>query len=182
MPGTLLKVDDHDTRRHSWPPFPVHIFRHSHDIDENPFEFFISAPENIDIEDDLRAGIDEAPHAPSLSPFHFRIKSPSSPVLEHTKSPIVKLKRWIERMERRYRHRPVMVEPASSPTVPEPASNQPDVTSVRGRQNSRLSPPDGARRSIRSHSARPRVWIRPGEDIWPVLEEEQDEVGLGISM
>ena len=182
IPKTPKMVDEHDTRRHSWPPFPVRVFRHTHDINENPFEFFISTPGNLDVEDNLTAGIKETSRSPSLSPLYFRIKSHTSPSTEPATSPVMKLRRWVERVERRYRHRQTTVEPVSSSTVPALTLSPPNLTDPRGRPNDRQVQVHSNRRSVRSHSARPRVWITPGDDLWPVLEEEQEDVGLGISI
>ena len=175
-------VGGHHKRRHSWPP--LHI-RRAHAIDENPFEFFISTPESngADVEDDLTAGIGATSRSRSLSPSRLPT-SAASPLLESVSSPIARLKRWIERMEQRYIHHrqnPVAVEHAISPKLSAPQPSSPKSPTTRGRRDNRLSPKLRSNRGVRSHSGRPRIWIEPGEDIWPVAEEQED-VGLGISL
>ena len=175
----------HHKRRHSWPPLHIHSQKHVHAIDENPFEFFISTPESIgaDVEDDLTAGIGATPRSRSLSPSRLHTTA-TSPLLESVSSPIARLKRWIERMEQRYIHHrqiPIATEPTISPKLSTPEPSSPKSPTARGRRDNRLSPKSGMKRSVRSHSGRPRIWIEPGEDIWPVAEE-QEEVGLGISL
>lgn len=172
-------------RRHSWPPLRMHVFKHAHDIDQNPFAFFLSTTDGFDDDDaeDLTAGIGEAPRARSLSPLHFGATA-TTPNLESAKSPIAKLKRWIERMERRYVHRGHTSSPEeriASPAIPIPSTGSPRSPVSRGRRDDRLSPSLVAKRDVRSHSGRPRVWREPDWDIWPVAEE-QEEYGLGISI
>ena len=175
----------HHKRRHSWPPLHTHSPKHAHAIDENPFEFFISAPGSIgaDVEDDLTAGINATPRSRSLSPSRLHHLA-TSPLLESVSSPIARLKRWIERMEQRYIHHrqsPITTEPNISPKLSTLEPTSPKAPAPRGRRENRLSPKSGMRRGVRSHSGRPRIWIEPGEDIWPVAEEQED-VGLGISL
>lgn len=183
----------HHNRRHSWPPLRLQVFKPNPVIDENPFAFFISAPEeDLDTFTD-DAGIENTPpRSRSLSPFHRHTSNPSSPVVSAASTnPLIRLKRWIERMERRYFHR----QPASpdspstspdvrrlSPTQPVPIPNSPGSLDLRGRESYRLSPPGSRQGAVRSHSGRPRVWRGPSQDIWPVMEEQELEMGLGISI
>ena len=172
-------------RRHSWPPLRMHIFKHAHDIDQDPFAFFLSTTNGFDDRDaeDLTAGVGEAPRARSLSPLH-RGATATSPNLESAKSPIARLRRWIERMERRYAHRGHASSPEqreASQAIPIPSPRSPRSPIPRGRRDERLSPSSVARRDMRSYSGRPHVWREPDWDIWPVAEE-QEEYGLGISI
>lgn len=164
----------------------MHVFKHAHEIDQNPFAFFLSETDNLDDDaEDLTAGVGEESRARSLSPLHLGTTA-TSPILESAKAPVAKLKRWIERMERRYIHRghaSSHEEPIASPAIPIPipSPGSPKSPISRGRRDGRLSPSHITKREVRSHSGRPRVWREPGWDIWPVAEE-QEEYGLGISI
>ena len=171
-------------RRHSWPPLRTHVFKHAHDIDQNPFAFFLSTTAGFDDDvEDLTAGIGKAPRTRSLSPLHFGATA-TTPILKISKSPIAKLKRWIERMEKRYIHRGQTFSPeqhVASPAIPIPSPGSPRSPIFRGRRDDRLNPSFVEKRDVRSHSGRPRIWREPDWDIWPVAEE-QEECGLGISI
>ena len=174
----------HHKRSHSWPPFRLHTATQKKDIDDNPFAFFISASGGPDTfpDDSLAAGIEQSPRARSLSPFLSRSHHAPNLAALTAASHIAQLKKWIIKMERRYFN----YKPPSPSGVPQnsPASSlqrSPALPQMRGRGNTRGSPRSLASRGTRSHSARPRVWKEPGGDIWTVLEEQED-VGLGISM
>lgn len=179
--------DRHHKRSHSWPPFLLHHVQPKKDINENPFAFFVSVPEGAEAvpDDSLAAGIEETPRARSLSPFLTRRQAREPDLAALTvESHIAKLRKWILRMERRYfnhklpNHLGVPENSPASPLLRSPGSPQ-----LRGRGNTRGSPRAVASRTrgTRSHSAKPRVWREPSDDMWPV-PEEQEEVGLGISM
>ena len=172
-------------RHHSWPPFKVHVFHHTpKDINENPFEFFLSASDDPDeLLDDITAGIDIVPRSRSLSPLRLPSHGEVRPITQAASTSLAKLKKWIERMERRYFHHAQLLPPAPEiPTSPmlSPPPHSPSSPQPRGRRNNRGSPKGSRDRAIRSHSGKPRVWKEPGQDIWPVVEE-QEEIGLGIS-
>ena len=174
----------HHQRSHSWPPFHLYATPHKKNIDDDPFAFFISASNGpVTFPDDsIAAGIEQSARARSLSPFLSRTHHEPNLAALTAASHIAKLKKWIIKMERRY----LNYKPPSSSGVPQnsPASSlqrSPASPQTRGRGNARGSPQSLINRSTRSHSARPRVWKEPSGDIWTVLEEQED-VGLGISM
>ncbi|MCJ1484469.1 hypothetical protein MMC06_004640 [Schaereria dolodes] len=175
-------------RPHSWPPLRSRPFgnNNSRSMDDDPFAFFISPDADPDILTDeyLGAGISSTKRSRSLSPFRTRKRSSASGTA-FSNTAIAKLKRWIDRMEKRYRHsphgRPTKTGAISSETpltVPSAYLSRSPI--ARGRKEGRLGENLRRRRNVRSHSARPRVWREPGADIWSVAEEEQEDVGLGI--
>ena len=173
-------------RRHSWPPLHIHVFKHHKEIDENPFAFFISPPEDSGggIADDLSAGIEVGRRPRSLSPLHVKEK-PVSNLRSTPLSPRAVLVRWIEKMEKRYVHkRRASDEEPPKPTslVPTRSPPAPPSPQMRGRAVQQHSPNSSSGRQIRSHSGRPRIWRSPPSGIWTLEEEkEQEEHGLGIS-
>ena len=171
-------------RRHSWPPFRVQALHPLKDMDENPFSFFVSAPDEpyTTENDSLSAGIERVPRSRSLSPFAAVGENRNNLTLFAAPTAVEKLKRWIVKMERRYlrhNHFSPLDVPQNSPCLYLAESSGSPHT--RGRGSLRGSPRSVRSRDSRSHSGRPRVWREPGEGIWPVLEE-QEEVGLGILM
>ena len=182
----------HHQRSHSWPPFHLHATPQKKSIDDDPFAFFISASDGPVIfpDDSTAAGIEPSPRARSLSPFLSRTHHEPNLAALTAASRIAKLKKWIIKMERRYlNYKPPSPSgvPQNSPASPlqrspaPPLPRSPASPQIRGRGNTRGSPRSLASRGTRSHSARPRVWREPSGDIWTVLEEQED-VGLGISM
>lgn len=174
----------HHRRSHSWPPFRVHALHFSKSIDENPFAFFISTSDSVDdvSEESMSAGIEQMPRSRSLSPLHIhRNRDPDLTSLT-APSPFLKLKKWIQRMERQYFHRGLL-SPTEVPqnTPLSPLQRSPVSPQSRGRGNFRGSPKSPKSPNSRSHSGRPRVWREPSEGIWPVVEEQED-IGLGISL
>ena len=169
--------------RHSWPPLRKPRAFYAHEvIDDDPFAYFISPAEDRDLftESYLTAGIASRQRPRSLSPMPARQRL--HPKQSCSKSPTLRLKRWIERMEMYYFNR--------SPPDPQP---KPPIIEVREpKQLKLLSPPVRGRRDFRSTShdrmsqaartppRKSRVWRQPSEDIYTVFEEGE-EVGLGIS-
>ena len=146
-------------------------------INEDPFSYFISPAEDRDVyfESDLAAGIRNDRKSRSLSPFHHKARKNISSV---STSATMKLRNWIERMEKQYFRR------GSDPIVAIPKScKAPGTTSppMRGRGDHRTSSSLRVTHNLRSPPRRPKVWQEPSVDIWPVLEEAED-VGLGINM
>ena len=210
----------HHHRRHSWPPFKLHLPHLPHHaakklpIDDDPQSYFLSptpSPGGPDADetyifDYMSASIETSPRARSLSP-HRRSASASPsyfrpPRHSPTTAAVVKLRKWMQHMEARYLYRRVRQEgrspasgqkrKASSPPIDgdrmegiEEEGSVSPVSPPRGRKTLRRSR-DRAGGRVRSHSGRPRVWQLPSEDIWPVLEEEQEEDedahGLGITV
>ncbi|KAI4155921.1 MAG: hypothetical protein LQ340_000647 [Diploschistes diacapsis] len=200
----MRPLANHHRRNHSWPPFKLHVPHRKH-IDEDPFSFFISDTGsarsmidhmNADIDTDLRS----RSHSPRMA--HNKARLLASP----TGKSILKLKKWVEKMEVRYFRsrspdapspaavpyivgpdadtpRPNLKRPASPEELEEIARSVPISISppLRGRRARRTSRRPYGNRMVRSHSKRARAWREPDEEIWPVLEEDE-EVGLGISV
>ena len=170
-------------KRHSWPPLrKPRAFYTGERIDNDPFAYFISPAEDRDIftESYLTAGITSKQRPRSLSPTTVRLK-PHNKLPTH-KSPTLRLKKWIERMEKYYFHRSPSSPQAQGPIIVVREPKQPDPVSppVRGRRDSRSKSHDRNPQAVRTPPRKPRVWRQPSEDIWTVVEERED-VGLGIS-
>ncbi len=172
-------------KRHSWPPLrKPRAFYFDESIDQDPFAYFISPAEDRDVfvNSHLAADIDPKRKSRSLSPAH-RSAFTILDVATATSSPTAKLKTWIERMELRCFHRtPDMSEKLMpSPDPPKPLETvQPSSPPVRGRRDFRTSSRQRVGNNGRSKPRRPRVWTEPSKDIWPVSEEGEEEMGLGI--
>ena len=175
-------------RSHSWPPLHIHVFKQHKEIDENPFSFFISPPEDSrgSIADDLSAGIEDGRRRRSLSPLHIKEK-PVSSLRSHPLSPRAVLTRWIEKMETRYVHKrrasdeelpkpSALIPLRPSPPIPTLSPTAPLSPHMRGRAVKQQTPNGSPRRQIRSHSGKPRIWRSPPSGIWTLAEEkEQDD-------
>ena len=174
----------HHRRSHSWPPFQVQSLQRPKDIDENPFAFFISNTGGSDEipEDSMSAGIEKTPRSRSLSPLQFHAKQNPDLASLTVPNPFSRLKRWIQRMEKQYFHQghlsPIEV-PQNTPVSS--LQRSPVSPPSRGRESIRGSPRSLRSSDTRSHSGRPRVWREPSDNIWSVVEE-QEEIGLGISL
>lgn len=191
----------HHSRRHSWPPLRLSNFHHKKDINDDPFSFFISPSDDSAtfIFDHMNADIEPETRSRSLSPsmIHNKGKILKSPTM-------TKLRKWVEKMEARYLHTrrsstskvpSLLITPPESPMtgIKRPASPEPlepviemDYAPVspplRGRRSHRTARRPYGNRMVRSHSKRARVWREPGEDIWPVMEDDAEDIGLGISI
>ena len=120
-----LQHTNYHKRHHSWPPFklPHHNVKN---IDEDPFSFFISSDTDsagsiVNQDYHMNADIDLAPRSRSHSPrmSHNRAKLLASP----TGKSIIKLKKWVEKMEIRYFHMK-----RHQPLTPQSHSILPDIT------------------------------------------------------
>ncbi|MCJ1253004.1 hypothetical protein MMC24_000811 [Lignoscripta atroalba] len=162
-------------------------------MDDDPFAFFISAEDDLDVfgEAPLSAGINRTKRPRSSSPLRRR-KKVSMSVKAVPTTRIAKLKKWIDRMEKRYLH-PVQghscdtppQQPPALPTPPPPEIPSPYLSKspiTRGRREVRVGPSPRRLRHSRTHSGRPHVWREPSGDIWTVAEEQEGDeaVGLGI--
>lgn len=168
-------------RPHSWPPFRVQTGHSGNEIDGDPFRFFVSQPDAVP-NDRLTAGIGDDHRSRSLSPRIWRARDNRLSDSTATNS-IAKLKKWIERMEKLLFHRPDAHSLAATTPIkltPTPRGSL-DATQTRGRGSYRTAPRNHAPRGVRSHSGRPRSWLEPAEELWS-LPEEQEELGLGISI
>ena len=170
-------------KRHSWPPLrkPRALFA-GENLDDDPFAYFISPAQDRDIftENYLTAGIASRQRSRSLSPGTSRRKSHTK--LSTSKSPTLRLKKWIERMEKYYFHHSA---PGPQPQTPiieirEPKQTEKPSSPIRGRRDVRSSTYNRVSQTVRTPPRKPRVWREPSESIWTVVEEGE-EIGLGIS-
>ena len=170
-------------KRHSWPPLrKPRAFYIKEKIDDDPFCYFISPVEDRTIftESYLTAGIASRQRPRSLSPVPARRISQTK--FSATKSPTLRLKKWIERMEKYYFNRssPSLQPQAPIIEVREPKQADTGSPTVRGRPDVRSSSHSRISQTLGTPPRKPRVWRKPSEDIWTVVEEGE-EVGLGIS-
>ena len=164
--------------RHSWPSLgEPRSFAADKKIDDDPFAYFISPTEDRDVffEADLAAGIrDNRGKSRSLSPVFPRRTHKFRKAWSHlADSPTSTFKRWIDRMEKQYFHRGPL-----SHTVPLLGSSElppPISPPLRGRPYYRTGGAQRSTHSGRTPSRRPRSWREPSIDIWPVLEEREDD-------
>ena len=175
-------------RSHSWPPLHIHVFKQHKEIDENPFSFFISPPEDSGggIADDLSAGIEDGRRKRSLSPLNIK-ERPISSIRSRPLSPRAVLTRWIEKMETRYVHKrrasdeappkpSALIPLRASPPVPTLSPKAPLSPQMRGRAVKQEGSGGSPKRQIRSHSGRPRIWRSPPSGIWTLAEEKEQDV------
>ena len=170
-------------KRHSWPPLrKPRAFYANELIDDDPFAYFISPAEDRDLftESYLTAGIANTQRPRSLSPTPVSRKPNTK--LSTNKSPTLRLKRWIERMEIYYFHRSPPGPQPQSPDIEVREPKQLRVSSLpaRGRRDFRSSSHDRISQTVRTPPRKPRVWRQPSADIYTVFEDGE-EVGLGIS-
>ncbi|CAG8956054.1 hypothetical protein HYFRA_00011837 [Hymenoscyphus fraxineus] len=191
-------------RRDSWPPTIVHL-RSKHNprtdtfesfeassIDENPFSYFLTSPDDIgdfDDDEDLSAGIESSnsrkPIIREVSPSSLQ-RVPLPPIDDEDEEEddfLPEMPLTLKDFTRKY------TSPSSPPrkvsrtvkhhiptglgiTIPESWSS-----SARGRASVKKSPERGRGRGrARSLSARrPQSWRLPSPDIWSIEEEEEDE-------
>lgn len=166
-------------RRHSWPPVRLSKKRPvQKSIDENPFAFFISPPEEPQsyLFDHVDADIEPVPLPPVRNP-KVRSRKPLRRWRQRAQAQkaVTKLKYWIRQMERLYRNEslPDIVEIVPPPTLLSEHMGIPEA--LRGPFRDESEPTVPIQRRLRSHSARPRSWIEPQADIWTVFEENEDE-------
>ena len=166
-------------KRHSWPPMQMRqLFHINESNDENPSAHFISPANNGDyyFEIDMAAGICSDRETRSLSPTYLK---PWSSKKNKAKLPTSKFKRWIERMEKQYFHR---VAPVCNSSSPEHSKGlEPELSPLRGRGDVRTTSAQRITHHTKSLPRRSRVWRAPSSDIWPVMEELEQN-GLGIKL
>lgn len=184
-------------RRDSWPPTVLRIRDEADDtdpIDEDPFSFFLTSPEDIDIEDDedLSAGIESSKPKSSqvqeVSPSTIQKHSPPLPLDDDDEDEDfglampLSLRDFTRRLTsdgRKSRSTQRAEDGLLGLGIAIP------ITAVRGRATVRLTPSRSGRGrgQTRSLSARrPRSWRAPSPDLGSIMEErESDEEGkLGI--
>lgn len=193
----LLKMPFNELqRRDSWPPTILHL-RSKHnprtdtfesDIDENPFSYFLTSPDDIsDFDDeDYSAGIESSnsktPIIREVSPSSLQ-RVPLPPIDDEEEEDSLEMPLTLKDFTKR--HTSPFTPPQKSPrtvkhhiptglgiTIPESWSS-----SSRGRARVKLSPERGRGRGrARSLSARrPQSWRLPSPDIWSIEEENEDE-------
>jgi len=186
-------------RRDSWPPTVLRIRDEEADdtdpIDEDPFSFFLTSPEDIDFEDDedLSAGIEstksKSPQVQEVSPSTIQKHSPPVPLDEEDDEDEdfglampLSLKDFTRSHTsdgRKSRSTQRAEDGLLGLGIAIP------IAAVRGRATVRLTPSRSARGrgQTRSLSARrPRSWRAPSPDLGSIMEErESDEEGkLGV--
>lgn len=188
-------------RRDSWPPTIVRFrdeeSNESDAIDENPFAFFLTSPEDDDefFDEDLSAGIE----TPESSPSPVREISPSSLQRDPLPDDDVEedyqfglamplslkdfsLKHTSARKahkEAEKRHADEYLMKGLGITLP----NHISKPAVRGRATIRLVPTRGARGrgQTRSLSARrPQSWREPSPEIFSIKEERESDDGVKV--
>lgn len=181
-------------RRDSWPPTIVRIrddeatAEATSAIDENPFAFFLTAPEDLDDDDleDLSAGIETS----SLKSPHVREISPSAiqrlrPLLEDDDDEDVEygFAMPLSLKDFTMRHsdgRKSRQEQRTEDKLAGLGITIPEFTTKRGRATVRLTPSRSGRGrgQTRSLSARrPHSWRVPSPDIGTIKEERESDDG-----
>jgi len=180
-------------RRDSWPPTIIRIrddaaqAEEPSDIDENPFSFFLTSPDDIDLDDDedLSAGIESSIKVPAVreislsaiqrSPLPF--EDDEDEEIEYAFAMPVSLKEFqtrytdgrTSRQEQRADHELAGLGIAI-----------PDFAMKRGRATVKLTPSKNGRGrgQTRSLSARrPHSWRLPSPDIVSIKEERECDDG-----
>jgi hypothetical protein len=185
-------------RRDSWPPTVLRIRDEEVDdtdpIDEDPFSFFLTSPEDIDIEDDedLSAGIEsskpKSPQVQEVSPSTIQKHSPPLPLDDDDEDEDFGLAMPLSLKDFTRRHVSDGRKSRSTQRAEDGLLGLGiaiPVTAVRGRATVRLTPSRSGRGrgQTRSLSARrPRSWRAPSPDLGSITEErESDEEGkLGV--
>lgn len=199
----------HPNRRDSWPPTIIRLFDEDLntipdgdedidadidvDIDSNPFEFFLTSPEDSVPDDeyfsDLSAGIEEATDVPTTP---VREISPSS-LQRLALPPTTKDVSYLDLAGKGYavplslhdftlshaaakknaRRLPeTPPTPVLRPTSPTGSDAPPSAMAPRGRRIVRLGPRGrGKTRSL--ESPRPHSWREPSPDVWSIPEESE---------
>lgn len=161
--------------RHSWPPLcEPRSFSVNENIDEDPFAYFISPAEGPDVFFEAAGIRDNRWKSRSLSPAYPRRTHKFRKVWSNVAdSPTSTFKRWIDRMEKQYFRRGPTGHtiPSARPLdLPPPPTSPP----IRGRPHYRMGAAQRVTHTVRTPSQRPRSWREPSKDIWPVLEEQED--------
>ena len=154
-----------------WPSFrkPQHT-QLSANIDDEPFQYFISDP------------FQDCETVPVSSMASQALSPP-----RRLSSPATRFKEWIWKLERRLFHRKTLVRyqlpPPPLVSHDAPKLSEPRLLSsppLRGRGDVRVGSANRAPNTARNRPRRPRSWRPPSGEIWPVAEEEE-VVGLRIT-
>ena len=180
-------------RRDSWPPTVMRIrdnetiTEDTSAIDENPFVFFLTSPEDIEDDDDLEdlsAGIEAASKSPQIREVSPSAIQRSRPLLEDDDEEVeyglampLSLKEFSSRhtdgRKSRQEHRTEDMLAGLGIAIP-------DFGAKRGRATLRLTPSRSGhgRGQTRSLSARrPHSWRIPSPDIGTIKEERESDDG-----
>ena len=178
------RVSRRHNRRHSWPPVRLSKKKPiQKNIDENPFAFFISPPDETPnyLFDHVDAGIEPV----SLPPVRNSGVKSRKPLCRwrqraQAQKAVTKLKYWMRRMERFYRTDPLpqIAEVVPPPTLLAEHIGLPQTFCNPFEDHS--EPPPPRQRRLKSHSARPRSWIDPPADLWTVFEENEDASTMNL--
>lgn len=152
-------------------------FNTDEDIEADPFGYILSPS--------LSAGIrnDKSPRSPS--PFWIKASSTSkSSSFSSSDRRLVKVKRWILRIESWYlrrgggrqHHQDQTSNPANSSIKADDDGARSTSTTgyVRGRSDARTSSANREDLRMRFTPGRQHLWRKPSESLWPVLEESED--------
>lgn len=159
-------------------------FNTEEEIEADPFGYILSPSL-------LSAGIRNDKSARSPSPFWIKASSSTSKDSSFSFSSdcrLVKLKRWILRIEswyvrrgRQHHHQDQTSNPAKSSSIRTKDGGGARSTStttgqVRGRSDARTSSSANGEDHLRMRSTpgRQHLWRKPSESLWAVLEESED--------
>jgi hypothetical protein len=180
----------------SWPPTVLRIHTEdadeTEDIDANPISFFLTAPDDLDEDEDLSAGIESSskvPHVREISPSAIQKHSPPLPLdgdededVEFGLAMPLSLKDFTRK------HTDDGRKSRASQRAEDGLKGLgiaiPELSATRGRATLRLTPSRSGRGAqTRSLSARrPRSW-RASPDLESIIEErESDEEKLGAEV
>jgi len=181
-------------RRDSWPPTVVRIRDEEDDadaIDEDPFSFFLTSPEDIDDDEDLSAGIESSIKTTSVREiFPSAIQRHSPPTALDNEDEEFGLAMPLSLKDFTRRHTNDGRKSRSSKRSEDGLTGLgiaiPEGLSTRGRATVRLTPSRSGRGrgQTRSLSARrPRSWRAPSPDLGSIREEkESDEEGNPVEI
>jgi hypothetical protein len=182
-------------RRDSWPPTIVRIrdettAEETSAIDENPFSFFLTSPEDLDDDDleDLSAGIESSSKSPQvreISPSAIQrsplpLEDEEDEEVEYGFALPLSLKDFTQRHSDGRRSR---AEQRTEDRLKGLGIEIPEFAATRGRATVRLTPSRSGRRKgqTRSLSARrPHSWQVPSPDIGTIKEERESDDGEDV--
>jgi len=181
-------------RRDSWPPTILRIHDEDHDeeesaIDENPFAYFLSSPEDLDIDDedleDLSAGIEPTssgkPRVRSVSPFALR-RVPLDGDAEEDEDLDLTMPLSLRDFSEQFLTDGRKSRQGNRPPTEGLGISIPHFHVGRGRARVRLPPSRGRGNGMtRSLPARrPHSWHAPSPDMHMIAEERESDEGSQV--